>query len=348
VPDNASIHVARAGGRGRAHHSVELSTDDGRVEARPALAAGCTVILKPPSRRRSPRSNRQAGTENIPELPPGIFNVSPATPWRGARSSNPPWWTRSRSRRRDTGKRSCAASAARTSRRYRSNWAVNRPTFSSPMLTLTPRPTGAVRRVHQPGEVCSAVPAAGAAGHFQEVHGSMKEKTNASSLATAQARDEDGPLVSEEHLKKVTSYIGSQERGEVLAGGDRPKVSRKGITSSPRSLRLTIHPHRAEEVFVPSSPASHSRTKLTRSRSPRYALRPRRRVWSRDIFKCLRVVKNLRAASSGSIHATVLRRIPWGAIKQRQGRELPPRIDEFLETKQCISISTKHRLAGIE
>jgi betaine-aldehyde dehydrogenase len=60
-------------------------------------------------------------------------------------------------------------------------------------------------------------------------------------------------------------------------------------------------------------------------------------VWSRDIFKCLRVVKNLRA---GIVWVNTMQpcyvESPWGGYKASgQGREMSLQgIEEFLETKQ--------------
>jgi aminobutyraldehyde dehydrogenase len=42
----------RPGGRDRLHRAVELPADDGRLENRPALAAGNTVVLKPSEQTR--------------------------------------------------------------------------------------------------------------------------------------------------------------------------------------------------------------------------------------------------------------------------------------------------------
>jgi betaine-aldehyde dehydrogenase len=60
-------------------------------------------------------------------------------------------------------------------------------------------------------------------------------------------------------------------------------------------------------------------------------------VWSRDIFKCLRMVKALRA---GIVWVNTMQpcyvESPWGGYKQSgQGREMSLHgIEEFLETKQ--------------
>ena len=71
-------------------------------------------------------------------------------------------------------------------------------------------------------------------------------------------------------------------------------------------------------------------------------------VWSRDIFKCLRVVKSLRA---GIVWVNTMQpcyvESPWGGYKQSgHGRELSLHgIEEFLETKQ-VHINLSERPIG--
>ena len=47
---------ARAGRRGRGDHAVEFPAGDDHAQGRPALAAGCTMVLKPSEERRYRRS----------------------------------------------------------------------------------------------------------------------------------------------------------------------------------------------------------------------------------------------------------------------------------------------------
>ena len=68
-------------------------------------------------------------------------------------------------------------------------------------------------------------------------------------------------------------------------------------------------------------------------------------VWSRDIFRCMRVVKSLRA---GIVWVNTMQpcyvEAPWGGYKQSgHGRELSLHgVEEFLETKQVhINLSEK-------
>ena len=70
------LHAARAGRRRRADHPVELPAADGGLEVGPALAAGCTIVLKPAEQTpltalRSRRAGQEAG------FPDGVINVVP-------------------------------------------------------------------------------------------------------------------------------------------------------------------------------------------------------------------------------------------------------------------------------
>src|SRR5438876_11733291 len=74
-------------------------------------------------------------------------------------------------------------------------------------------------------------------------------------------------------------------------------------------------------------------------------------VWSRDIFKCLRMVKALRA---GIVWVNTMQpcyvESPWGGYKQggKGGDPGRPATDKFLETKQVHSNLTKAPMGGNE
>ena len=97
-PDRFSVHAARAGRCRRADHPLELPADDGRLRSsRPALATGCTIVLKPAE--QTPLTALRLGELCLEAgIPAGVLNVvtgdgrRPAPRWPRTRTS-----TRSRS-----------------------------------------------------------------------------------------------------------------------------------------------------------------------------------------------------------------------------------------------------------
>ena len=74
-PEHALLHAQGAGGRVRADHPVELPAADGvRGRSRPALAAGCTIVLKPAE--QTPLTALRLGELALEAgIPEGVLNV---------------------------------------------------------------------------------------------------------------------------------------------------------------------------------------------------------------------------------------------------------------------------------
>ena len=169
----------------------------------------------------------------------------------------------------------------------------------------------------------------------------MKEKTKRIKLGDPMKRDTKmGPLVSEEHLQKVTSYLElGKKEAKVIAGGGRPKNLKKGYFVEPTIFDTDNSTRIAkEEIFGPvvaCIPFKDELDAMKIANDTPYGLAAA--IWSRDIFKCLRMVKALRA---GIVWVNTMQpcyvESPWGGYKASgQGRELSLHgIDEFLETKQ--------------
>jgi len=152
-----------------------------------------------------------------------------------------------------------------------------------------------------------------------------------------------GPLVSEEQYQRVSGYleVGRRE-AKLSAGGGRPAGFAKGFYVEPTvfydvptSARIA-----REEIFVPVAaliPFEDEAQALRLANDSPYGLAAA--VWSRDIFKALRMVKALRAGVVWVNHMQpTYVEAPWGGYKQSgYGRELGPwGIEEYLETKQVF------------
>ena len=150
-----------------------------------------------------------------------------------------------------------------------------------------------------------------------------------------------GPLVSKEQFDRVRSYqeLGKKE-AKLAAGGGRPTALSRGYYVEPTIFYDVENSARIaqEEIFGPVAaiiPFSDEAAAIRIANDTPYGLAAA--VWSRDIFKAFRVVKALRAGIVWVNHMQpTYVEAPWGGYKQSGfGRELGPwGIEEYLETKQ--------------
>jgi betaine-aldehyde dehydrogenase len=150
-----------------------------------------------------------------------------------------------------------------------------------------------------------------------------------------------GPLVSKEQYERVRQYqeIGKGE-AKLVAGGGRPHSPAKGYYVEPTIFADVDNSARVarEEVFGPVAaviPFEGENEAIRIANDTPYGLAAA--VWSRDIFRALRVVKAVRAGIVWVNHMQpTYVEAPWGGYKQSGfGRELGPwGIEEYLETKQ--------------
>jgi betaine-aldehyde dehydrogenase len=150
-----------------------------------------------------------------------------------------------------------------------------------------------------------------------------------------------GPLVSQEQYDRVRSYleIGKQE-AKLASGGDRPKDLARGYFVEPTIFYDVDNSARIarEEIFGPVAtviPFEDEADAVKIANDTPYGLAAA--VWTRDIFKAFRAVKKIRAGIVWVNHMQpTYVEAPWGGYKQSGfGRELGPwGIEEYLETKQ--------------
>lgn len=150
-----------------------------------------------------------------------------------------------------------------------------------------------------------------------------------------------GPLVSKEQYERVRSYqeLGKGE-AKVATGGNRPKSLDKGYYVEPTIFYNVDNSARIarEEIFGPVAaviPFEDERDAVRIANDTPFGLAAA--VWSRDIYRALRVVKQIRAGIVWVNHMQpTYVEAPWGGYKQSGfGRELGLHgVDEYLESKQ--------------
>lgn len=150
-----------------------------------------------------------------------------------------------------------------------------------------------------------------------------------------------GPLVSKEQYDRVSSYleVGKKEAKTAIGGG-RPKDLAKGYYVEPTIFYDVDNYARIarEEIFGPVAsviPFENEAEATRIANDTVYGLAAA--VWTRDIYKAFRLVKAIR---SGVVWVNHMQptyvEAPWGGYKQSGfGRELGPwGLEEYLETKQ--------------
>jgi betaine-aldehyde dehydrogenase len=170
----------------------------------------------------------------------------------------------------------------------------------------------------------------------------MTEKARAIKLGPPLDRaTKMGPLVSREQYERVTAYqqLGKSEAKVALGGGKAASFTR-GYYVEPTIFYDVDNSARIaqEEIFGPVAaviPFEDERDAIKIANDSLFGLGAA--VWTRDIYRALRVVKAIRAGIVWVNHMQpTYVEAPWGGFKQSGfGRELGLHgIDEYLETKQ--------------
>ena len=325
----------------------------------PALAAGCTVVLKPAE--QTPLTTLEFARlvqQGIPDLPPGVLNImsgdGPAAGRAVVESMQVDKVAFTGGT--ETGREVLRGVAGSNLKKVSLELGGKSPNIFFSDADLEAATDGALFGIFiNQGEVCSA----GSRiliqqDMFKKLVGRMKEVLPRIRLGNPMNRDTKmGPLVSKEHLEKVESYIEiGRKEATLVAGGRRPasKELENGYFVEPTIFEADNKTRIArEEIFGPvvaCIPFKDEDEALEIANDTPYGLAAA--VWSRDIFRCLRVVRSLRA---GIVWVNTMQpcyvESPWGGYKQSgHGRELSLHgIEEFLETKQ-VHINLSERPIG--
>jgi betaine-aldehyde dehydrogenase len=312
----------------------------------PALAAGCTCILKPAE--QTPLTALEiAGWFDEVGIPPGVVNiVNGLGETAGAALVAHPSVDKIAFTGSAAVGKIIVKSAADSLKRVTLELGGKSPNIFFDGADWEAAVDGALFGVFiNQGEVCSAgsriLVEKKIYSKFVEA---MTEKAKRIKLGAPLDRETKmGPLVSKEQYERVSSYLAlGKKEAKVAIGGGRPKQFGKGFYVEPTIFYDMDNNARIsrEEIFGPVAsviPFEGEPDAIRIANDTPYGLAAA--VWTRDIYKAFRVVKALRAGIVWVNHMQpTYVEAPWGGYKQSGfGRELGPwGLEEYLETKQVF------------
>jgi betaine-aldehyde dehydrogenase len=314
----------------------------------PALCAGCTVVLKPAEATPLTAIELARILDGIEDLPKGVVNIvtgdGPEVGAALAADEQVDKVAFTGSTR--TGRSILRAAADSNLKRVTLELGGKSPNIFFADAAWEPAVEGALFGVFvNQGEVCSA---GSRVLVERRIHDqfleAMVEKARAIRLGDPMDRaTRMGPLVTGAHRERVAGYVeqGRREGAKLVLGGGRPGGALAPGAYLEPTIFAGVDPGMTiarEEIFGPVVtviPFEGEAEALRIANATAYGLAGA--VWTRDIYRALRVVKRLRAGIVWVNHMQpTYVEAPWGGMKMSgSGRELGRYgVDNYLELKQ--------------
>ena len=314
----------------------------------PALAAGCTIVLKPAE--QTPLSALRLGELALEAgIPEGVLNVVTGDGATGAALVEHPDVDKIAFTGSTVVGREIGAKCGGALKRVTLELGGKSPNIILPDADLDAAVAGSFQGIYyNSGQACNA----GSRlfvhkDQFDEVVSALSEQAGKTRIGPGlDPKTHLGPLVSAEQLERVNGYIeaGKSEGAELVAGGGAPEGGNGGYYVEPTLFTATDDSLSIarEEIFGPvlvALPYESIEEVAARANDTEYGLAAG--VWTRDISNAHRLASLLRA---GSVYVNNWRggdpALPFGGFKasgvgREHGRE---GLDSYLEAKS-VSIA---------